>query len=252
MVVMIPGPYSEVSSGFTTAQMKTRGMNLQSKENIDIDGLPSVLMNVTQSAYGIEFGKWIAVFGDDSKTIIITATFPKSREDELSGQLKSTVLNTKLDQTPPPDTGADLNFSIVPSDKLKITHGIGKTLLYTKDGVIPAKSVEDPVFIAAPSFFEVPIPDKRQFAVQRLFQTATIKVHSLISNAPVTIDGLDGYESFAEAEHADSGTPLVLYQVVLFDEGSYILMQGLVGAKLSDEYLFEFRAMARSLTRKQR
>ena len=111
MVLMIPGPYSEVSSAFTTAEMKTRGMNLQSKKDIDIDGLPGMLVNVTQSAYGIEFGKWIALFGDDSKTITVTATFPKSREDELSGQLKSTVLTAKLDQTPPPDTGTDLSFT---------------------------------------------------------------------------------------------------------------------------------------------
>ena len=53
-------------------------------------------------------------------------------------------------------------------------------------------------------------------------------------------------------EDADSGTPLTVYQVILYDDGGYILIQGLVGAPFSDEYVPEFKAMARSLTRKER
>jgi len=43
---------------------------------------------------------------------------------------------------------------------------------------------------------------------------------------------------------------LNIYQVILFDESSYFLMQGLVGAELRDEYLPEFKEMARSFKQK--
>lgn len=45
-------------------------------------------------------------------------------------------------------------------------------------------------------------------------------------------------------------TVLIVYQVMLFGEDSYILITGLVGVDLWDEYLPEFKALARSLTRK--
>jgi len=86
--------------------------------------------------------------------------------------------------------------------------------------------------------------------VQRLFQTALTKISSVTSNNKITIDRLDGYEIVADAEDADSGTPLTVYQVILYDDGSYILMQGLVGTNLADEYLPEFKRLARSLKRK--
>lgn len=249
MVMMIPGPFSETTRGFTAEQLKTRGMTLRSKANIAIDGNAGVLLSVTQNAYGTEFAKWIVAFGNENETTLVTATFPKSEETNLSNQLKAVVLSTKIDDAPAPPPGADVGIAIVPSANLKITRGVGKMLVYTKDGTIPAKSPEDPLFIAAPSLSNVPIDNKRKFAVQRLFQTAHTKIGSVTSNNEITIDGLDGYEILAEGEDADSGTPLRIYQVVLYDDGSYILMQGLVGANVANHYLPEFKTMARSLTR---
>ena len=249
MVLMIPGPFAETTRGFTAEQLKTRGMTLLSKEDVVIDGNSGVLLSVTQDAYGTEFAKWILSFGNDKETRMVTATFPKSDDTILSDELKAVVLGTKRDDAPAPTPGADVGFAIAASAKLRLTRGIGKMLMYTKDGTIPAKSPEDPLFIAAPSLSEVPTDDKRQFAVQRLFQTAHTKISSVTSNNEITIDGLDGYEILAEGEDADSRTPLKVYQVVIYDDRSYILMQGLVGANAANEYLPEFKTMAHSLTR---
>lgn len=252
MAVMIPGPFAEVTRGFTAEQLQPRGMTLRSKDNVVIEGKAAVLLSVTQSALGKDFGKWILAFGDETKTIMVTATYPQSEEAKLADELKAVVLGTRFDNTPPPAPGADLGFAITASSKLKPTRSIGKILLYTKDGVTPAKSPEDPIFIAAPSVAKVPIDNKRQFAMNRLFQTVNTKVGSVTSNSEITVDGLDGYEILADAENADNGTPLRIYQVVLYEDGSYILMQGLVGADAADEYLPEFRRMAHSLSRSAR
>ena len=48
------------------------------------------------------------------------------------------------------------------------------------------------------------------------------------------------------------GIALRVYQVMLFESESYILLQGLVGEKLADEFLPEFKAMARSLVRNRK
>ncbi len=125
-------------------------------------------------------------------------------------------------------------------------------LMYTRDGAISKGSPGDPLFIAAPSLSKIEIDDQRQFAMQRLLQTGQTRISSVRFNSEITIDGLVGYEMVASGEDADSGTPLSVYQVILYDGGSYILMQGLVGSELLGEYLPEFKAMARSLTLRDR
>jgi hypothetical protein len=252
MVVRVPGPYPEVTRGFTAAQLQTRGMQLHSKASVKIDGLPGVLLKVTQRAYQVRFMKWILAFGDETQTFVVTAAFPEARQAQLSGPLKAAVLSARRERTALPEPGADVPFTIAASPKLKSTRGIGKMLVYTLDGVLPARSREDPLFIAGPSLSKVPVADQREFAIQRLRQTAKTNVTTVTSHEPIRIDGLDGYETVAEARDAGSGVPLLLYQVILFDDGSYTLMQGRVGAQHREEYLSEFKAMARSFKRKLR
>lgn len=252
MVVKVPAAFSKVSDGFTAENMMTRRMILESKEAIKIHGLAGFLMKVTQVEFGIEFIKWIVAFGDESRTLLVTATMPRTCEAELSGILKSSVLSVKLDGTPAPDPRDEVRFTLAESKKLKLASGMGKMLAYTKDGTLPAKSPKEPLFVAGHSLWVAPIEDRRQFAVQRLLQTAKTKISAITSTKSKTIDGLDGFESIAQAQDVDSGTPLVVYQVILFEDAAYILMQGLVGTELADEYLPEFSAMAHSLARKKR
>ena len=117
---------------------------------------------------------------------------------------------------------------------------------------MPLKSKDDTLFIAAPSMSKVPAGDKLKLAEQRLFQTALTKIKSVTSSSEVTIDELQGYELVADAVHSDTGSPLILYQVMLFESGSYILIQGRVGAHLGSEFLPSFKGMAKSLRRTRR
>lgn len=249
MAITIPGPFAEVTKGFTSEGLKARGMTLKSRENISIDGSEGILINLTQTASGIEFAKWIVAFGNQKETKVVTATFPKAEAAQLSLVLRSVVLTAKNDTTPPPILGSDVGFKIGASNRLKLARVVGKMLLYTRDGTIPAKSPVDPLFIVARSFSEVSIIDKKEFATRRLFQTNTTKVSSIISTTKIAIAGLDGYEIVAEAKDATSDTPITVYQVMLFDGRSYILIQGMVGSKISNDYLPEFKVMARSFTK---
>ncbi|MEK6246587.1 MAG: hypothetical protein N2C12_00310, partial [Planctomycetales bacterium] len=146
MITMIPGPFAETTRGFAAEQLKKSGMTLLAKEAVKIDGDAGVLLSVSQNAYGTEFSKWILAFGNENETRIVTATFPESEEANLSSHLKSVVLSTRIDDTVAPTPGADVGFVIAASQKLKLTDvsSIGKMLMYTKDGVIPAKSPTDP------------------------------------------------------------------------------------------------------------
>lgn len=255
MVVRIPGPYAEVTRGFDAAQLKTRGMTLKFKHSATFDRVPGVLLAVTQSASDTLFAKWIGVFGSAEETFLVTATFPQEKAIELSDTLKAVVLSAKRDKpaqgktAPPADAG--LPFTVSPGPKLKRTVGMGKMLLFTKEGVVPAKSPSDPLFVVAPSVNDSPIDgDRAAFARRRLGQTANTTEVILTSHKPVTINGLPGYESEATGRDEKTGTQIALYQVMLFDSQGYILMQGLVGQNGARTYLPEFKQAAHSFARK--
>ena len=251
LVISLAGPYSKVTAGLTQEKLKARGWTLHSKEDVKVDGLPGILIHFEQPAIGKVFLKWSFVSGDEKKTTMVTATFPKSHERELSARLKSAVLSARIDRSAPAGVGANLPFTVAPSKKLKLTPVVSNTLGYTKDGVIPVKSPKDPLFMVAPSLGKVVVEDKRQFAERNLRESAGTKELVVKSTDAITIAGLDGYESLAEAEDAKSGTALIVYQVILFDEDSFILLKGYVGTELRDEYLPQFKAMARSLQKKK-
>jgi hypothetical protein len=67
----------------------------------------------------------------------------------------------------------------------------------------------------------------------------------------VTVDNLSGYEIFAKGSDTESGNSLVVYQMVLYEDQSYYIMQGLVSTKLAQTYLPVFKEMARSFRRKK-
>lgn len=251
MVTEIPGPYSEVTKGVTAEQMKSRGMNLQSKEDATIDGRPGLLLSLTQIAYGKTYAKWISIIGDEKNTVIITATFPKDRESDLSTPLRDVVLSVKWEKSKKVDPFADLRFTIAPSDQMEFVKRVGKTLLYSKDGLFPAKSPEHPIFIVGYAVSTLQARDKRQFAQSRFLRSAGAKNVPIETTEQVTIDRLPGYKIVGSAQHSKTGIPILLYQVFLFDEDTYVIMSGRTGARFRKESLRGFGAMARTFMRKR-
>jgi len=250
MVARIPGPFGESTRGFTAERLAEGGMTLVRKAEVTVDGLPGVLLRVKQETPAGTFGKWIVAFGDAQRTYMVSAAFPEAQAAKVELRLKAAVLSATRDAAAAPAADAGLPFTVTPGAKLKLTTTVGKTLLYTKDGVIPAKSPADPLFIVAPSVGMVAVADAKEFARKRLLQTDQIAGVTVTSHAPLKVDGLSGYETVANATDAASGTPLPVYQTMLFDGGGYILMQGLVGAAQGGAYVPEFKKAARSLKRK--
>jgi hypothetical protein len=252
LLLRIPGPYSECTKGFNSAELKPRGMVLLHRQERKVDGKPGVFLKVRQSAYGTTFLKWIVAFGDESQTFMVTGTFPESHAARLSPLMKSTVLSARLEGMPLADPDTDALFTITPAGKMKRSLSFGKSVGFSKDGVRISRSPADPVFIASPSLSEASGSDRSSIATHRLLGTEAGKVSSITSHEPIRIDNLDGYESVAEAEHTPSATPLVVYQVILFDAKGFFLMQGIVGAEQRAEYLPIFQAMARSFKQARR
>lgn len=257
MISMLPGPFDESVSGFTPQNLKSRQMTLRESHALTHEGNSARLLNLTQTAFGTEFEKWNLVFGDEHETRILTASFPVAERDQLSGLLKGTVLSARFENTVSSDSAPhkveeeeNPLLSVTVAGRLKRVDNFtaGKAQMFTIDGRISVQSPKALMFVIAPSLGNPPITHKRQYAEQRLRQTAETKNIRIQSTAEFTVDGLSGYESIAHGEDNDSAVAILIYQVMLFDEDGYILMQGLADRSSAAD-LEAFKEMARSLKR---
>ena len=121
MVVSLPAPFPQITAGFTQDQMKARGWTFLSREDMTVDGLTGVVVHFVQPLGGTEFLKWSVVFGDAQRTTLVTATFPKQHEADLSARLKSAALSVRIDRIVPEDPDAELPFTLTASPKLRRT-----------------------------------------------------------------------------------------------------------------------------------
>ena len=246
MVSELPAPFGEVTKDFNASGFKKQGMTLLTQEKASYGTYNGELISAAQSARGVDFLKWMAVFWDDKTTYLVTASFPKEAKADLSDVLKKTVMGARVCTTDVDPFDA-LTFRVSPTNDMKIAKVIGNGILLSKGGVFPAKSIETPIFVVGASASKgLAIPDKKVFAEARLQKIATLKDVRVKTTDPITIGGLDGFESTADALDADSAAKMLVYQVVLFDADGYYAMQGIASEGQGKAQLPTLKQIARS------
>jgi hypothetical protein len=246
MVSELPAPFTEVTKDFNAGGFKKQGMTLLSQTNASYGAHNGVLISAAQSARGVDFLKWLAVFGDDKTTYLVTASFPKEEEKDLSDVLKKSLTSARLSATDADPIDA-LTFRVSPTNDMKIAKIIGNGILLSKGGLFPAKSIDTPIFVVGASASKgLQIPDKKVFAESRLQKVATLRDVQVKTTEPIAIGGLDGYESTADALDADGGSKMIVYQVVLFDVDGYYAMQGIATEGAGKVQLPTMKLIARS------
>ncbi|MEM7284046.1 MAG: hypothetical protein AAF438_20755 [Pseudomonadota bacterium] len=248
LLTSMPGPFSEVSKAFTKDLLAAQGIVLNSKDDVEVAGGSGLLLNVSQEAYEILFQKWVFAFGDEALSYIVTATFPQAIADEASDHLRDVVLTANPIAVSTEDE--ELPFKLTPAEGLvesKLPGSLGKAAYFTMDGKVPTESPDDPIFVAAHSLGQVSIDDRRTFAAQRLGGMAGITELKAESVKDVQVDGLPGVELIATGVGPKTGTPLFVYQLMLFQGSSgYVLMVGIARESQRTPYLEAFRDTASS------
>ena len=248
LVTEIPGPYEKVAPTLNAENLATRGVRVTGTQAATIAGTDGKLMTGTQTAAGgVVVKKWIAVFGDSSKTVLLMATFPLELEDRLSARLRAAVLAAAWAPDVKVTIWDGLGFRIQPTEKLAIQQRFVNMLMLAKPGRKGVVPPQEPLMVVGTSLSEVQIADAEQFARMRIMQTAQIKEVSVKAGQPISVDGLSGYELLAIAKDKKSDWPLMVYQTILLEGDRYFIVQGFVGMESGKEYLGEFRTITNSL-----
>lgn len=252
IVLELSGPIAQVTAGFNDpAQLSRKAMQLLGRETVTLNGAPATLFHLAQTANGTEYLKWMLALGDANATVLVAANFPRQLEQQYSRVLRDSILSMRWDQSRKVVVDEGVPFSVEAQGGLKLAQQrLLNTLLYTVDGIVPAQSVEQPLFVAGMSISQQLILNPKEFSERRVFATESVVSIGVVDAQPVMIDGLSGYEIVTQGKDRATGQPVTLYQVTLFDETIYYVMQGLIGGRRATDYLGTFRAMARSFKRR--
>ncbi len=249
-IAELPMPAEQMQESLTKSQLASRGMILMNSEHVSSAIGSALLLHISQNAQGVEFRKTMLIGGNESNTVLLTATVPATLAGEVAATLRQCLLTARWQPLRQVDPRVGVGFSVSESSDLKIANSVmGSALLLTPGGVQTIASAADPFVVVARSTAAVEISDLSAFSKRRLNESnklSGVKVHY---ETEFAVDGMPAYELVALAT-AETTVPVVVHQVVIFDGLHYFVIQGRVGIDEKDRYLNQFREIARSLSLK--
>lgn len=246
LITELPAPFDKVTAGFSEEGLTSRGMHLLEKKSMSVGKYPGMFLELTQSAAGQTFHKWMLAFGDSNKTVIVTGTAPKDSEKTLTDTIKSSVLSALYDDNAPaPDPFADLPFTLPGSKSMKFAQRIQNMLMFTPTGTVEPKSADKSLFLVGQALSDTTIGDQTLFAKNRLLQSSQLSNLEIISEGDTNVSGMPAREILASATGND-GEKLFVYQTIAYGKGSYFIIQGIANLDKRTQREPEFKAMVKS------
>jgi hypothetical protein len=247
IVTEIPGDFFELAASFTNpSELEKKDLLWLNTERVTIDLYNGFLIKAQQTVYGIDFLKWILLLGNETESVILIATVPKHLEVQYLDILKQSLLTTHWNRERSSPLSEDLAFKVNEYGDLKLAKQVTNALLYTKNGVFPAPSIDEPIFVVVPSVIQQ-FADPEPFAKKRILAIESISELKIESSQRVVVNNLKGYEIIATGREMRSQQSMVIYQTILFDRNDYYyIIQGQIGKVNSQKYLPLFRMMATS------
>ncbi|MBW8362708.1 MAG: hypothetical protein K0M56_11050 [Kaistella sp.] len=249
MSVEIPGPYSEITKGFNSEMLKTRGMVLKTKKEIKVAEFNGLLVELDHQANGMLFSKHILIYGNEKSTTLINGVYLKDSL-QLGEKIKQSILTTIVQSDLKTNPREALNYSLDENAGfLKFKAVIGNGMIFNRDLKTPTESVDKASLLTDKSFSKVEIANKKLFCISRLKKYPDD--YSVIPSKGINeieINHLKGFELFAKNNDKDDEE---MYQVILFDDnGGYYLFVGTY-ATGSENAVTDIKNIVKTFKRKE-
>lgn len=248
IVMEMPGPYAETVKGMDEKGLARGGMTLIEGVDAKVCGRDGRLLFVSQSSQGIDFKKWLALCGDEKRTLLLVAVFPKELESELSASFKSVLLGAEWDPTLEVDPFAVLPWSTARPEGLRFAGNMGTAYLYTEDGEVVQKAKPASArVVISPSAGEARIDDLRVFTEKRARALPYVgKQLEIVSSSAFDVGGRRGWELVGKSKHEKEALDLLVHVVILASEDEYVMFGNQSAFETRDTWLPRFRACAKS------
>lgn len=225
MLNEIPTSVDNIVGNLTPEALLKQDVKLIKIDTLKINGYKGVLVEGRQTAYGKDFTKYILIFGDDSKTIMINGAHQTQLNQ--SDEIKKSILSIYYDSNRIIDPLEGIKFSIdVSNTKFKFANTMSGTVIYTVDGQVPPQSEDKSMLMVSNSIGSGDMELNKGFAIERM---KNLPVKTFVNEnevIEVEINGLKGYELISYQDPEKNINDFT-YMIMLFDETNYYMIIGI-------------------------
>ncbi len=246
LVTELPVPYAISKQRFDAASLARGGVTLRRSDPIRVDGHEGLLLHATQTAAGLEFRKWLVVFGDDTDSILLAATTPLDQEARHQDALVETLRGAKWHKTA--ERVSELPFRIGEVPPFEIVSSASNAVVLA-DPSFEAPGVVPSLVTVGVSQATVQIGSLAGFARHRLTETPSIKEAEITSETDVELDGMPARRIEATAVDLEQDRPVRVLQLLATDGSHYFLVQGIADASRAEIFEPRFDRVGAVFTR---
>jgi hypothetical protein len=247
LVTELNVPAAIAAESVSEAALARNGVELIESKPVQIYGRPATRVDAVQKIGAISFRKWFLVLGNDTKSVMLTATTPSENEEQYRTALVQVLESAHWDEGGAPASApVALPFQVKEAPPLRIVRSAATALVLSEPA--PVKGHVTPVVTVGASKATVAVGELAGFAKTRLEETPTLTEIQIRSQGAQRLGGLPGHEIRADARDTESGRPVRVHQLLAEDGGHYYLVQGIFDAEDAGRLDPAFDAVAASFT----
>jgi hypothetical protein len=228
LIELPAGAFPEIEKGFTDEALKTRGMTVETREPIDVQGARGFLITGAHVTGNLKRRELVLAAPLTGVTVIVSVQIAdESRaavsEPDLREALKTVAVRAAV---PDAEKLSALPYKLGELGGFRLIRGgPDGTALLTDGPEDTVAAVAQPFVVIGLAGAEMPKPEDRDTFARRVFSSVPgIKEVKILRAEPLRISNQPGYEILAEAKDASSGTEITTVQWLRFGGGGYIQM----------------------------
>jgi hypothetical protein len=247
MVTELPFPIATARESLSAEALAQRGVELHRSGSVPVDGREATLVHASQALAGMRFRKWMLLVGDETSSVLLTATTPLELESQYQEALVGALRSTRWSpgHAAPSGPAGELGFSLRTPAPLRIVTTSADALVLS-DPDHGSKGALAPVVTVGASRARVGIRDLADFARERLDETVSIRDIERSAERDRELGGMPGREIEADAVDSATGRPVRVVQVLATDGSRYYLVQGIFDREEAARYAPLLEEVARS------
>lgn len=247
MVTELDVPLAIALESLSEPALKRSGLERLGSSELKVDGRPATRVDAVQRIGSKSFRKWFLLFGDDTHSVLLTATAPNELEAQHRDALLHVLQSTHWDPKAGPAAEApELRFAVKEAAPLRIVRSADDSLVLSEAKAV--KGHVTPVVTVGASRAQVEISELARFARTRLEETTSVDEIQIRSQGPRRLATLEGHEIRADAKDAESGRAVRVHQILAGEGARYYLVQGIFDADDAARLEPAFEAVAASFT----
>jgi hypothetical protein len=251
LIIEMPAQAYDQVSGVSDAAWASKGIAVQSRTVLSIDGARAVLIKGRQNYSGVAFKKWMMIIGFDDLTAMVTAQIPETVPRERQAAIDSSLGTIQrraaltLDQKI-----AALPFNIGATDNFRVANVVaGNTILLTRGPKNIVEGAEQPMLIIARSITRALAEGITAEKVSRhtIRNIASLGDIAIERTGNVRFASGDGFEIVARARVTKTNEPVAVIQWVKMLDDGYLRIIGISGTATRAADFTAFRKIRDSI-----